>query len=125
VIPLGEHFIDHPHQAKRLALLTERAELIARTEAFDARWWRVGKCCRYASSSLAVAAMLLFAGTLWAGWSWWFAWATLIGSQLIGAGDSLAAKVTIKRKLAAVHEMAKLDDRIHAAITEALRETEH
>jgi hypothetical protein len=136
-VTIGEHFIDHPHQAKRLgptalhfeakrlALLTERAELIARTEAFDARWWRVGKCCRYASTALSIAAMALFASSLWAGWSFWLAWGTLITGQAFGLGHSWAAKLTIKRKLAGIHEMAELDNRMNALLTEALRETEH
>jgi hypothetical protein len=90
----------------RLDLLFERSELIARTEAFDRRWWRVGKCCYYAGQSLNIAAMLLFVGSVWLDWSFWFAWSALITGLILSWGHSLTAHVTIKRAEAAVNRVA-------------------
>lgn len=102
------------HQERGRALLAERAELIARTDAFDRRWWRIGKCCRYASSALTVAALALFAGTIFLDWTVWFAWPTLIAGQAFGWGHSWAAHATIKRRLDATDELCAINDRMRA-----------
>ena len=103
-------------QAQGLALLAERAALIARTDAFDRRWWGVGKACRYVSSALAIASLALFAGTAFCDWSsWWLAWSALIAGQAFGWGHSWAARATIKRRLAATYELCAINDRMRAS----------
>lgn len=94
------------------ALLVERAELIARTDAFDRRWWRVAKCCRYAEGSLTVAALTLLAGQVFFEWPWWLAWSLLVTGQAFGWGHRWSAAAAIKRRLAATLELCAINDRM-------------
>jgi hypothetical protein len=104
------------HRAKRVALLNERIALIERTESFDRRWWRVGIWCRYVSLYLSIAGVALCVGIIWEDWPYWPAWCALFVGQAAGWGHRWAAMTTIKRKLAAVHEMAELNDHMRAEL---------
>lgn len=105
-------------RAKRVALLNERIALIERTESFDRRWWRAGRVCNWLSQTFTLAAVALFAAGFFCEnwWPAWPAWGALVAGQAFGWGLSIAARVTIKRKLAAVDEMAELNDRVRSEL---------
>jgi len=110
----------HAERGKRLDLLLERSELIARTEAFDRRWWRVAKCCYYASQTLALGAVGLFLASFSFSLNWpqWPGWVALMIGQAFGLGSRWLAEATLKRKLAAVDEMIAISDRMRAEMSD-------